>query len=200
MKLIVMTQPTLFIEEDRILTSLFDEGMESLHICKPNSSPMYVERLLSLLPEDFYDNIFVHNHFYLRNEYRLAGINLEDENDCVPKEIKGKVTCTCNRIESLADKSIRKKFHYILLNNCFAAEGGLTMKQLENAAAEGYINKKVYAMGGITADNIKLAAELGFGGVVLRSDLWNRFDIHKQDSYNGVLNYFANIIKIIGQL
>ncbi len=197
MKLIVMTQPVLFTEEDRILTSLFEEGMESLHINKPDASPMFVERLLSLLPEDYYENIFIRNQFYLRNEYKLAGICLEDENDGVPMGVKGKVACICNNIKNLADKELRKKYQYVILNNCFT-DGGCTMKQLEDAVNVGSINKKVYAMGGMNTDNIKLAAQMGFGGVVLCSDLWSRFDICKQDSYNGVLNYFANVKKIIG--
>ncbi len=197
MKLIVMTQPLLFTEEDRILTSLFEEGMESLHINKPNASPMFVERLLSLLPEDCYENIFIHNQFYLRNEYKLAGICLEDENASMPMGVKGKLVCICNNITNLADKEMRKKYQYMILNNCFT-DGGFTKKQLEDAVTNGSINKKVYAMGGMNTDNIRLAAQMGFGGVVLCSDLWSRFDVNKQDSYNGVLNYFANIKKIIG--
>ena len=46
MKLIVMTQPTYFVEEDKILTSLFEEGLDCLHLYKPGTSPMYAERLL----------------------------------------------------------------------------------------------------------------------------------------------------------
>lgn len=30
MKLVIMTQPTFFVEEDKILTTLFDEGMDKL--------------------------------------------------------------------------------------------------------------------------------------------------------------------------
>ena len=46
MKLVVMTKPTFFVEEDKILATLFDEGMDYLHLYKPGSSPMYAERLL----------------------------------------------------------------------------------------------------------------------------------------------------------
>ena len=49
MKLILMTQPTFFVEEDKILTSLFDEGLDNLHLYKPASEPIYSERLLTLL-------------------------------------------------------------------------------------------------------------------------------------------------------
>ena len=78
MKLIIMTKPTFFVEEDKILTTLFEVGMDNLHLYKPGASPMYSERLLSLLPEEYYNKITVHDHFYLKEEYRLAGIHLDD--------------------------------------------------------------------------------------------------------------------------
>jgi thiamine-phosphate pyrophosphorylase len=49
MKLVVMTKPTFFVEEDKILANLFEEGLENLHLYKPGASPMYSERLLTLL-------------------------------------------------------------------------------------------------------------------------------------------------------
>lgn len=66
MKLVIMTQPTFFVEEDKILTALFDEGMDNLHLYKPGASPMYSERLLSLLPESMYGKITVHENYYLK--------------------------------------------------------------------------------------------------------------------------------------
>ena len=67
-----MTKPTFFVEEDKILATLLDEGMDNLHLYKPHSSPMYAERLLRLLPEDFYKRIIVHEHYYLKNEFGLG--------------------------------------------------------------------------------------------------------------------------------
>ena len=77
MKLVIMTKSTFFVEEDKILTTLFDEGMDNLHLFKPGSSPLYSERLLSLIPEDYYNKITVHEHFYLKNEYDLAAIHTQ---------------------------------------------------------------------------------------------------------------------------
>ena len=37
MKLVIMTKSTFFVEEDKILTALFDEGMDKLHLYKPGS-------------------------------------------------------------------------------------------------------------------------------------------------------------------
>ena len=51
MKLIVATSPTFFVEEDKILTALFEEGLDLLHIRKPNTQSVYLERLLRLIPK-----------------------------------------------------------------------------------------------------------------------------------------------------
>lgn len=52
MKLILITTPTYFVEEDKILTTLFDEGLDILHLRKPDTAPVYAERLLTLIPEN----------------------------------------------------------------------------------------------------------------------------------------------------
>ena len=48
-----MTRPEFFVEEHQILTALFDEGLDTLHLRKPNSEPVYSERLLSLIPDGY---------------------------------------------------------------------------------------------------------------------------------------------------
>ena len=51
MKLIVVTTPTFFVEEDKIITALFEEGLDILHLRKPETPAMYSERLLTLIPD-----------------------------------------------------------------------------------------------------------------------------------------------------
>ena len=92
----------------------------------------------------------------------------------------------------------------VFLHNIFNSvsspeeKSDFTMQQLEQAADKGLIDKKVYAMGGMTLDNIRIAKDLGFGGVVIRGDLWNKFDIHNQGDYKEIINYFEKIGKTIG--
>lgn len=52
MKLILITTPTYFVEEDKIIATLFDEGLDILHLRKPDTAPVYAERLLTLIPEN----------------------------------------------------------------------------------------------------------------------------------------------------
>ena len=75
-----MTRPEFFVEEHQILTALFDEGLDTLHLRKPNSEPVYSERILSLIPDRYRKKIVVHDHFYLKQEYGLKGIHLSNRN------------------------------------------------------------------------------------------------------------------------
>ena len=199
MKLAIMTKSTFFVEEDKILSSLFDEGLDDLHLFKPGSSPMYSERLLTLLPEDYYRKITVHDHFYLKQEYDLAGIHLDNPTDNLPDGYKGKFSRTCTDLSQL--KEMKKKSQYVFLKNIFDCiefkeeKSSFSLQQLELAAGNGLIDKKVYALGGMSLENIKIAKALGFGGVVICGDLWNRFDIHNEKDYKELIAHFEKLRK-----
>ena len=47
----------------------------------------------------------------------------------------------------------------------------------------------------MSLENIQLAKELGFGGVVICGDLWNRFNIHNQLDYKDIINHFEKLRK-----
>ena len=42
-------------------------------------------------------------------------------------------------------------------------------------------------------ENIKLAKQLGFGGVVVCGDLWSRFDIHNQSDFKDLIAHFEKL-------
>ncbi len=138
MKLAIMTKSTFFVEEDKILSSLFDEGMDNLHLFKPGSSPMYSERLLTLLPEDYLRKITVHDHYYLKQEYDLAGIHIDDPLAPVPDGYKGKYSRTCTDLSML--KEMKKKSNYVFLKNIFDCiefkdeKSSFSLQQLENGS------------------------------------------------------------------
>ena len=199
MKLIIMTKATFFVEEDKILTSLFEEGMEHLHLYKPGAEPVYSERLLTLLPEDYYRRITVHDHFYLREEFGLHSIHLNTPTAELPYGYKGSLSCTCHDIDELKDA--KKRCSYVFLKTIFDSQSNPadkqthTLAELKEAAHKGLIDRHVYAMGGITPDNIRQMHDLGFGGVVVCGDLWNRFNIHQGQDFKELIAHFQKLQK-----
>ena len=194
-----MTKPTFFVEEDKIISSLFEEGLDNLHLCKPGAEPVYSERLLTLLHEDYYSKITVHGNFYLKDEYRLRGIHIEDATTPPPAGYKGNISRTCHSTDEL--REAKKKSGYVFFGNVFDSltdskcKATLTQQQLEEAAHNGLIDKKVYAIGGMTLETIRAARDLGFGGVVICGDLWNRFDIHNELDYKELIGHFERLRK-----
>ena len=202
MKLIIMTKSTFFVEEDKILAALFEAGMDNLHLYKPHSEPIYSERLLTLLSDNFYDKVTVHDHFYLKEEYHLKGIHLNNDQTEPPIGYRGSISRTCHAIGEL--KEAKKHSAYVFLKTLFDSQSNpadkstLTMDELREASRCGLIDKHVYAMGGINLDNIPTIKELGFGGVVVCGDLWNRFDIQGGIDYKALISHFEKLRKAVG--
>ncbi len=202
MKLVILTKSTFFVEEDKVLAALFDEGMDNLHLYKPGSSSIFSERLLSLLPAEHHRKITIHDHFQLTQSYHLAGIHLDTPNRIAPEGYRGRISCTCTDLFKL--REMRKHADYVFLKNIFDCietkdeTATFTIPQLEEAAAAGMINKKTYALGGITPENMSIMRSLGFGGVVVCGDLWNRFDVHSETDFKNIVTHFTRLRKAAG--
>lgn len=197
MKLVIMTKSTFFVEENIILSALFDEGMTNLHLFKPGAAQLYTERLLTLLPEEHYKKITLHDQYYLKDEYGLAGIHIDNPMEDIPNGYKGNVSRTCCDLSSL--KMMKKKSKYVFLKNIhdcieFKEEKQtFNNMQLMEASRSGLIDKHVYALGGMSIGNIKAAKDLGFGGVVICGDLWCRFNIHNQMDFKDLISHFKKL-------
>lgn len=200
MKLVIITQPTFFVEEDKIITALFDEGMDVLHLQKPDSEPLYCERLLSLIPNEYYNRINVHEHYYLKNEFDLHGIHIDNPQTPVPEGFRKHITRSTNSIADL--KEMKKNCDYVMLHSLFDSlhddvRASLSIADMEQARDRGLIDKHVYALGGMSLENIRMAKELGFGGVCICGDLWNRFSIQHEINFKELIEHFRKLRKAV---
>lgn len=197
MKLIVITTPTYFIEEDKILTALFDEGLDILHLRKPDTAPVYAERLLTLIPEKYHRRIVVHDHFYLKDEYKLKGIHLSHRNPLVPDNYTGHVSASCHTLdEVVADKKVCDYVFLSPIFNSISKDGyksAFTPEKIRDAAEEGIIDKKVMALGGVDEKNILRIKDFGFGGAAVLGGLWNKFNPASDYNYQPLIAYFKKI-------
>lgn len=202
MKLILMTTPFFFTEEHQILTALFDEGLELLHLRKPNTEPVYSERLLSLLPEDYRRKVVVHDHFYLKNEYNLKGIHLGRRSPEAPPRYKGQISRSCHSIEEV--KAQKKEYDYVFLSPIFDSiskndyPSQFDLNTLRELGRQKVIDRKVMALGGIDIDQIPMLRDCGFGGVVVLGAFWQHFNLHETADFKELINYFRRLKKAAG--
>lgn len=201
MKLVILTQPTFFVEEDKIISALFDEGLDILHLQKPDSEPVYCERLLSLLPNEYYNRIVVHQHYYLKQEFDLRGIHIDNPDTPVPDGFRRHVTRSTSQIGDL--KEMKRNCDYVMLHSLFDSlhddvKASLTIQEMEDARSKGLIDRHVYALGGMSLENVRVARDLGFGGVCICGDLWNRFSIQHEINFKELIEHFRRLRKAVG--
>jgi thiamine-phosphate pyrophosphorylase len=163
---------------------------------------MYSERLLTLLPDEYRRRITVHDNYYLKEEYKLRGIHIDDETTPVPDGYRGHISRSCSHLDQL--KEAKRHADYVLLKYIFDSQtepnckATFTIDELKEASRHGLIDRHVYALGGMNLDTIKAVRDLGFGGIVISGDLWNRFNIHQQLEYQALIDHFCKISKAIG--
>lgn len=189
MKLIAATSPSFFVEETAILEALFEEGLDALHIRKPDSDPVYCERLLTLLNKRWRKKIIVEDHFYLKNEYDLKGIHLSKRNPTMPAGYDGLFTRSCYTIEEV--DYWKRRSNKVIAEN-------MDDEQLHRYISAGVIDNRVAAGQVRSMDDIRKFRSAGFGAVVAEDILWNLFDFHKSDSYKEVISLFKQIRKSCG--
>ncbi len=201
MKLIVVTAPDFFVEEDKIITLLFEEGLDLLHLRKPDTPSALSERLLTLIPEKYHKRIVMHEHFHLIEEFNLLGIHLNSRNPMPPAVYSGHISCSCHSLEEV--KAKKESYNYVFMSPVFdsISKSGYTSRftpeELRQGVREKIINKNVIALGGVNADNILMVKDYGFGGAAILGDLWDRFDICNGDDYMDVVEQFKLLKQMI---
>ena len=185
MKTAVVTSPHFFVEENAIIEGFFEAGLDLLHIRKPDSDPLFCERLLTLIPSRWRKRIIVHDHFYLKDEYSLKGIHLTIRNQAPPKNYNGFMTRSCNDIDELRQWSGR--CGYVLMK--------ATEENLHRAQTEGLINSNVFAKEAMNIEDIHRFRKMGFGGVVFEHTLWDKFDSFESSNYKDLINFFKELRK-----
>ena len=129
------------------------------------------------------------------------GIHLNKRNPIEPRNYTGHISCTCHSTEEVKEKKAR--YNYVFMspiyeNICQYNDYALyTPEELREAQRQRIIDNKVMALGGINADNILTIKDMNFGGAVIMSDIWNRFDERHDTDYLPVIEHFKALKQLI---
>lgn len=176
MRLIAITQPHFFRGEAEQITALLRAGLPTLHLRKPDARQEEVTRLLDKLPKDLLGRIVVHDHHSLALCYPLGGIHLNGRHSTAPVGYSGQLSCSCHSLEEVEQR--KAGCSYVFLSPIYDSiskqgyKAAFTIDVLRQARDQGIIDRKVVALGGISADRLPEVRALGFGGVALLGDIW----------------------------
>ena len=143
MKLIVITSPDFIPEEARIITGLFEVGLDLLHLRKPDATAHEVGNLLHGIPMEYRKQIVIHDFFPLKDEFSLGGIHLNSRHSEAPEGYQGLLSRACHSLEEV--KTMASHFDYVLMSPVYDSiskqgyRSGYSQEALQQAQAEWII-------------------------------------------------------------
>lgn len=187
MEWIVITSPGFLQGEADFIDKLFNHGLDRLHLRKPGADIGECRRLLDGISREWLPRIVVHDNFGLCREYGLGGVHLNGRNPMAPPNHEGSVSRSCHSLEEIS--RYKGECDYLTLSpifNSISKQGYMAAFEPEQLAAardSGLIDSRVIALGGVTLENIPRVRELGFGGVAILGDVWQRMADGSVDEY-----------------
>ena len=187
MEWIVITSPGFLQGEADFIDRLFGHGLDRLHLRKPGADIGECRRLLDGISREWLPQIVVHDNFGLCREYGLGGVHLNGRNPMAPPNHEGSVSRSCHSLEEIS--RYKGECDYLTLSpifNSISKQGYMAAfgpGQLAAARDSGLIDRRVMALGGVTLENIPRVKELGFGGVAILGDVWQRMADGSVDEY-----------------
>lgn len=187
MEWIVITSPGFLQGEADFIDRLFGHGLDRLHLRKPGADIGECRRLLDGISREWLPRIVVHDNFGLCREYGLGGVHLNGRNPMAPPNHEGSVSRSCHSLEEIS--RYKGECDYLTLSpifNSISKQGYMAAfgpGQLAAARDSGLIDRRVIALGGVTLENIPRVKELGFDGVAILGDVWQRMADGSVDEY-----------------
>lgn len=187
MEWIVITSPGFLQGEADFIDRLFNHGLDRLHLRKPGADIGECRRLLDGISREWLPRIVVHDNFGLCREYGLGGVHLNGRNPMAPPNHEGSVSRSCHSLEEIS--RYKGECDYLTLSpifNSISKQGYMAAFEPEQLAAardSGLIDSRVMALGGVTLENIPRVRKLGFGGVAILGDVWQRMADGSVDEY-----------------
>ena len=198
MRIIVISAPDFLPGEAEAVTALLEAGAWRVHVRKPAAGSDSIARLLEHIPAALYSRISLHDHHELAARFGVGGVHLNSRNPSVPDGFGGMVSRSCHSIAELSQyssvcdymflspifDSISKsgyvsRFSLEEIRRRIAACSAGTAGPMAGMSSDGNCRSvdwgRVFALGGVCPDNVRLLEDAGFGGAAVLGYIWEPF-------------------------
>ena len=198
MRIIVISAPDFLPGEAEAVTALLEAGAWRVHVRKPAAGSDSIARLLEHIPAALYSRISLHDHHELAARFGVGGVHLNSRNPSVPDGFGGMVSRSCHSIAELSQyssvcdymflspifDSISKsgyvsRFSLEEIRRRIVAGSDVATARMDVMSSDGNCRsvdwERVFALGGVCPDNVRLLEDVGFGGAAVLGYLWEPF-------------------------
>ncbi|MDE6493517.1 MAG: thiamine phosphate synthase [Bacteroidales bacterium] len=177
-RLAIITPPETLRDEEHTLTAVCRlQGVETLHLRKPDWDLAQTRCFLEALPLETRQKIRLHDHFELQKTCSTQGIHLNGRHPAGAGDCPQ--SCSCHSLQEVEQR--KPECDYIFLSPIFNSiskqsyKSGFSENQLREAAQNGIIDTHVLALGGVEARHIPLLKQIGFGGAAMIGGIWKEY-------------------------
>ncbi len=180
MEIAIITPTETIDNEAEHIIQLFENGLQLLHLRKHTASKDELDEWLDNIPALFHPRIVIHQQPEMLAEYNIGGFHLNQYHHHQKDEIKKNLQPHQTFSMSAHNFDEIKKstgFNYYFISPVFdsLSKQGLTAAfdkhELETGLKEN-ADKKIFALGGVCAENLHVLKKLGFAGAATLGNIW----------------------------
>ena len=181
--LIIISSPEVIENEESMVNTLFDNGLELFHLRKPGYTETEICRYLEKIKPEYIEKVSIHQHHQVAEKFNIRYLHFKEANINEVEnysKLSGKLFSTsCHSLKDV--ENLPKIFDYCFLSPVFdsISKKGYLGKFDKDFSINTYQEKNVkgcvrhiFALGGINESNIKEVFERGFYGAALLGYIW----------------------------
>lgn len=180
--MIVITNPIPIANEFETIHFLFENGLELLHIRKPEFSEAKMKSFLIEIKLDFRQRLVLHSHHHLASEFGINRIHFTEKtrlgtSEEILKNWKKTGFTLSTSIHQMIDfNELSEVFDYAFFGPVFKSiskPNYISNLEFKKELEQRENNKTaLIAVGGIKSNSIKKALKYGFDDVALLGTIW----------------------------
>lgn len=185
--MIVITNPIPITNEINTIHSLFENGLELLHIRKPNFADSEMKQFLSGIHHSFRERLVLHSHHHLAQTLRINRIHFSESKRKTLLMLPGKLPFDyyikngfhlSTSVHSIEDfNALEDIFKYAFLSPIYPSiskENYFPKTNMFEVIKErNNYTVQLIALGGIESKNIEYTLKNGFDNTALLGTIWN---------------------------
>lgn len=180
MRVLVITSASHVRGEAQSIMKLIDSDVvERVHLRKPDMTVEQTRRYIESVPAEYYPFLSIHDHLHLAVEYGLGGIHLNRRNPEPPTgRFPGLTSRSCHSAGEVKEAILSRHADYCFLSPVFDSvskpgrHGEIDRTECRELSSTGILDERVYALSGITPENLPEVKDMGFKGAAILGAAW----------------------------
>lgn len=171
--IIAFTLPDIMPDEAVILSEMLENGIDFIHLRKPQASLRDIKNLIEDIPYALRCRLRLHGHFELLNDFNVAGVQINSRCPEVPRNAIS-VSRSCHSVSECIE-AFDNGMAYSTLSPIFDSISKENYQARFNPEdiSESIRGKKVIALGGVSPFNFLQLKRCGFYGAAMLGWLYD---------------------------